>query len=362
MKKSWAALLCVVYLTSAAGVVGAENNSSTSVVSVNESQNNASDEQSRRMKDITVTATRTEALVRDVPIATTIISQEEIKSRQYRNLEQALQSVPGVAFSTDAHGGQNITMRGAESRHTLILIDIPIDESDSSSAHYSTIPLGIILMDECILTVCTAQSRLLNDFIVGHIKEFFTFKKTRFILQILYKNATYYLLYLRRINKLTIEIEREIHNSMKNKELLQLLELEKSLIYFSTSLKSIELVLQKLLRTSAIKKYPEDEDLLEDVIIENKQAVEMATIYGDILSRIMDAFSAIINNNQNNVMQFLTVVTFIFSIPTIVSGFFGMNVANLPFETDPYGFWIILLITTVICLILTILLSKNKLL
>ena len=189
-----------------------------------------------------------------------------------------------------------------EDNHTLILIDIPIDESSSSSAHYSTIPLGIILMDECIVTVCTAQSRLLNDFIVGHIKEFFTYKKTRFILQILYKNATYYLLYLRRINKLTIEIEREIHNSMKNKELLQLLELEKSLIYFSTSLKSIELVLQKLLRTSAIKKYPEDEDLLEDVIIENKQAVEMATIYGDILSRIMDAFSAIINNNQNNVM------------------------------------------------------------
>ena len=249
-----------------------------------------------------------------------------------------------------------------EDNHTLILIDIPIDESDSDSAHYSTIPLGIILTEHSIITVCTAQSRILNDFIVGHIKEFFTYKKTRFILQILYKNATYYLLYLRRINKLTIEIEREIHNSMKNKELLQLLELEKSLIYFSTSLKSIELVLQKLLRTSAIKKYPEDEDLLEDVIIENKQAVEMATIYGDILSRIMDAFSAIINNNQNNVMQFLTVVTFIFSIPTIVSGFFGMNVINLPFENDPYGFWIILLITTVICLILTVLLSKNKLL
>ena len=243
-----------------------------------------------------------------------------------------------------------------EDNHTLILIDIPIDESDSDSAHYSTIPLGIILTEHSIITVCTAQSRILNDFIVGHIKEFYTFKKTRFILQILYKNATYYLLYLRRINKLTIEIEREIHNSMKNKELLQLLELEKSLIYFSTSLKSIELVLQKLLRTSAIKKYPEDEDLLEDVIIENKQAVEMATIYGDILSRIMDAFSAIINNNQNNVMQFLTVVTFIFSIPTIVSGFFGMNVINLPFENDPYGFWIILLITTVICLILTVLL------
>ena len=249
-----------------------------------------------------------------------------------------------------------------EDNHTLILIDIPIDESDSSSAHYSTIPLGIILMDECILTVCTAQSRLLNDFIVGHIKEFFTFKKTRFILQILYKNATYYLLYLRRINKLTIEIEREIHNSMKNKELLQLLELEKSLIYFSTSLKSIELVLQKLLRTSAIKKYPEDEDLLEDVIIENKQAVEMATIYGDILSRIMDAFSAIISNNQNGVMQFLTSVTLITTIPTIVSGFFGMNVGGIPYANDVNGFWIVMLITTLICLVITFFMSRNKLL
>lgn len=249
-----------------------------------------------------------------------------------------------------------------EDNHVLILIDTPIDESDASSTHYSTIPLGIILTNECILTVCTAQSKLLNDFIVGHVKEFFTFKKTRFILQILYKNASYYLFYLRRINKMTIQIEREIHNSMRNKELLQLLELEKSLIYFSTSLKALELVLQKLLRTSAIKKYPEDEDLLEDVIIENKQALEMATIYGDILSRIMDAFSAIINNNQNNVMQFLTVVTFIFSIPTIVSGFFGMNVINIPFGNSPNGFWIILLITSSICLILTMLLSKNKLL
>lgn len=249
-----------------------------------------------------------------------------------------------------------------EDNHTLILIDIPIDESDSDSAHYSTIPLGIILTDNCIITVCTAQSKILNDFIVGHIREFYTHKKTRFILQILHKNATYYLLYLRRINKMTIQIEREIHKSMKNKELVQLLELEKSLVYFSTSLKAIELVLNKMLRTSTIKKYSEDEDLLEDVIIENRQALEMASIYGDILSRIMDAFSAIVNNNQNNVMQLLTVVTLILSIPTMISGYFGMNVENIPFSSDPNGFWIILFISSIICLILAILLSKNKLL
>ena len=248
-----------------------------------------------------------------------------------------------------------------EDNHTLILIDIPIDESSSESAHYSTIPLGIILTSNSIITVCTAQSKILNDFIVGHIKEFYTYKKARFILQILQKNASYYLLYLRRINKMTIEIEREIHKSMKNKELVQLLELEKSLVYFSTSLKAIELVLNKMLRTSTIKKYSDDEDLLEDVIIENRQALEMASIYGDILSRIMDAFSAIVNN-QNIVMQYLTVVTLILSIPTIVSGFFGMNVNNIPFANDPNGFWIILFITTIICLILSILFSKNKLL
>ena len=249
-----------------------------------------------------------------------------------------------------------------EDNHILILIDIPIDESDASSAHYSTIPLGIILLDNTIVTICTAQTKILNDFIVGHVKNFFTFKKTRFILQILYKNASYYLHYLRRINKMTIAIEKEIYKSMKNKELVQLLELEKSLIYFSTSLKANELVLNKMLRTESIKKYSEDEDLLEDVIIENKQALEMATIYGDILSRIMDAFSAIVSNNQNTVMQFLTSITLIMSIPTIVSGFFGMNVEGLPFSNHVNGFWIVILITCIMCLILTFIMSRNKLL
>ncbi|MBC5996591.1 magnesium transporter CorA family protein [Romboutsia ilealis] len=249
-----------------------------------------------------------------------------------------------------------------EDNHTLILIDIPVDESDASASHYSTIPLGIIMLDDAILTVCTAQTKILNDFIVGHIKDFYTFMKTRFLLQILYKNATYYLLYLRRINKMTSIIEREIYNSMQNKELIQLLELEKSLVYFSTSLKAIELVLNKMVRTPSIKRYEEDEDLLEDVIVENRQALEMATIYGDILSRIMDAFSAIISNNQNTVMQFLTVVTLIMAIPTIVSGFFGMNVPGIPFENNPNGFWITMLITCIICLIITFFMSRKKLL
>ncbi|MDR1774659.1 MAG: magnesium transporter CorA family protein [Clostridioides sp.] len=249
-----------------------------------------------------------------------------------------------------------------EENHILILIDIPIDESSSTSSHYSTVPLGIIITEDAIVTVCNFQTKILNDFIVGHIKEFFTFKKTRFVLQILGKNASYYLFYLRQINKTTIAIEKEIHKSMKNKELVQLLELEKSLVYFSTSLKANELVLNKLVRSSVLKKYPEDDDLLEEVIIENNQAMEMSRIYGDILSRIMDAFSAIISNNQNNVMQFLTVVTLIVSIPTLISGFFGMNVDGIPFDNGPLGFWLIVLGSAVICVIIFIIMLRKKIL
>ncbi|WP_300276982.1 magnesium transporter CorA family protein [Peptacetobacter sp.] len=246
--------------------------------------------------------------------------------------------------------------------HTLILIDIPIDESDSNNSLYSTIPLGIIITDDFIITVCSEQTKILNDFIVGHIKDFYTHMRSRFLLQILHKNASYYLHYLRRINKMTTTLEKEIYNSMQNKQLIQLLELEKSLVYFSTSLKANELVLNKMLKTSSIKKYHDDDDLLDDVIVENRQALEMATIYGDILSRIMDAFSAIISNNQNNVMQFLTVVTLIVSLPTLISGFFGMNVGGIPLATNPNGFWLISLISAIICIIITFFMSKNKLL
>ena len=149
---------------------------------------------------------------------------------------------------------------------------------------------------------------------------------------------------------------------MKNEQLIQLLELEKSLIYFSTSLKANEVVLNKIVRTNAVKKYPDDEDLLEDVLVENRQALEMATIYGDILSRIMDAFSAIISNNQNRVMQFLTSVTLITTIPTIISGFFGMNVNGIPYAKNINGFWIIMMITSLICLGTTLIMSRKKLL
>lgn len=246
--------------------------------------------------------------------------------------------------------------------YTLILIDIPFDISDAESSLYTTVPLGIILAKNSIITVCSKQSRILNDFIVGHVKEFYTFMRTRFILQILYRNASYYLLYLRRINKTTNSIEQEIYQSMKNKELMQLLQLEKSLVYFSTSLTANEASLDRLLKMNIIEHYEEDEDLLEDVIIENKQALQMAKIYGDILSRIMDAFSAIISNNQNNVMTYLTIVTIIMAIPAIISGLWGMNVGGVPFSKNDLGFLWVVVITLVSCILSTVYLIKKKLL
>lgn len=247
-----------------------------------------------------------------------------------------------------------------DENYTMLIIDIPFDMSDTEASNYITIPIGIILTKNCILTVCSKQSRIINDFIVGHVKEFYTFMKTRFILQILYRNASYYLLYLRRINKRTNAIEHEIYSSMKNKELNQLLQLEKSLVYFSTSLTANEATLDRIVKQNIIKHYEEDNDLLEDVIIENKQALQMSKMYGDILSRIMDAFSAIISNNQNTVMTNLTIITIIMAVPTIISGLFGMNVGGIPFSSHPLGFLIVNVITALICVVSTIYLVKKK--
>ncbi|HIZ80146.1 MAG TPA: magnesium transporter CorA family protein, partial [Candidatus Lachnoclostridium stercorigallinarum] len=177
-----------------------------------------------------------------------------------------------------------------EDDYTLILVDIPLIEERNGKDWYETIPMGIVTTEEAIITVCLEDTAVLSAFMDGRVRNFFTYMKTRFILQILYKNAQLYLQYLRIIDKKSGEIEKKLHQSTKNQELIELLELEKSLVYFTTSLRANEVVLEKLLKTEKIKKYPEDEDLLEDVITENKQAIEMANIYSGILSGTMDAF------------------------------------------------------------------------
>ncbi|MGV3024773.1 magnesium transporter CorA family protein [Clostridium thermobutyricum] len=230
-----------------------------------------------------------------------------------------------------------------------VIVDIPFTEMEDNSLTYDTYPLSIIHSENILITVCLKNSKILTDFINGKVKTFFTYKKSRFTLQILSRVSTYFLLYLRQIDKKSLMIEKRLHKSMKNRELIQLHSLEKSLVYFSTSLKANEITLEKMLKLDIIQKYEEDKDVLEDVIIENKQAIEMTEIYSNILASTMDFFASVISNNLNIVMKVLASVTILMSIPTMISGIMGMNIV-FPFNTDSINtFYVITLLTLLIC-------------
>ena len=241
----------------------------------------------------------------------------------------------------------------------LFVVDVPIIEKHEENEMYTTMPLGMIVVrDDFFITVSLRKNRVIEDFEKRKIKNFQTYKKSRFIFQILYLNSSYYLTHLKQINKETEIAEYILKNSMKNKELLKLLNLEKSLVYFRTSLKSNELVMEKTMRGKIIKLYDDDEDILEDAITENRQAIEMARIYSDILNGTMDAYASIISNNLNSVMKTLTSITIVLAVPTMISSFWGMNV-KLPFEGNPFGFAIMITLAVVTTLIVTWWLKKR---
>ncbi len=241
----------------------------------------------------------------------------------------------------------------------LFVVDVPIIEKNEENEMYTTMPLGMIVVrDDFFITVSLRKNRVIEDFEKRKIKNFQTYKKSRFIFQILYLNSSYYLTYLKQINKETEIAEYILKNSMKNKELLKLLNLEKSLVYFTTSLKSNELVMEKTMRGKIIKLYDDDEDILEDAITENRQAIEMANIYRDILNGTTDAYASIISNNLNGVMKTLTAITIVLAVPTMISSFWGMNV-KLPFENNPFGFVIMIILAVVTTLIVTWWLKKR---
>ncbi len=250
-----------------------------------------------------------------------------------------------------------------EDNSVMVLTNVPIFKGEDS---YDVLPLAIIVTGEYIITVCLEETPVIAEFNERTYKLFRTYKKTRFLFQILYKSATYYLKYLRQISKISDEIEDRLRHSMKNREILRLLELQKGLTYFNAAIRSNGAVLDKLLRLRSnqsicpvLKMYEEDEDLLEDVIIENKQAREMVEMYSKILARLADTFASIISNNQNLVMKFLAAMTIIIAIPTVVSSFFGMNVP-VPFSEDPKGFLYIMVIAFSISLTTACVLWRRK--
>ena len=246
-----------------------------------------------------------------------------------------------------------------EDETILFVVDVPIIEKNEENDVFTTMPLGMIVVkDDYFITISLRKNKIIEDFEKRKIKNFQTYKKSRFIFQILYLNSSYFLNYLKQINKEIEFAEYVLRNSMKNKELFKMLSLEKSLVYFTTSLKSNELIMEKTMRGKIIKLYEEDEDILEDAIIENKQAIEMAKIYSDILSGTMDAYASIISNNLNVVMKFLTSVTIVLAVPTMIFSFWGMNI-RLPFQNSAFGFPILILLSVIITMIITLWLKRK---
>ena len=235
-----------------------------------------------------------------------------------------------------------------DGEQALVIIHAPyiLDED----VYYDTLPLGIVMNDDYVVTVCLRDLELYEEAVASRVRGLATFKKTRFLFHLINRKTNLFIRYLRDINRRTEYTEDELSRTMKNKELLYLLNMQKSLVYFSTSLRYNAKVMNRLIRGKVVKMYEEDEDLLEDVITDNNQAIEMAVIYTDTMKSTMDAFSSLISNNLSMTMKLLTAITIILAIPTMISGFFGMNV-DVPFDRLGLGgFFLVLGICMLVCI------------
>ena len=224
--------------------------------------------------------------------------------------------------------------------YTFILVRIPHRQPESDIP-YITIPLGILIKGNIIVTICRHNKEMFKVLANGKYRLLKTGKRYRFALYIFLETATRYLTHLREINRMTESIEDQLQKSTRNREVLELLKYQKSLTYFATALRSNEVMMERVQRTQIFSYYEDDQDLLEDVLTENQQAIQMTSINTEILSSMMDAFASIISNNVNSVMKVLAALTIIFNLPGIVAAFYGMNVA-LPGQSHPLAFLIVL--------------------
>lgn len=246
---------------------------------------------------------------------------------------------------------------------TLIVVDGPFMEDANIKNRYTTYPLGIIICNDLhVITVSLKEFSVLKEFESGKVKTFYTYKKSRFLIQLLLKTATYYLKVLNLVNADIRKREKVLYHSTSNKQLVELLDIEKTLVYFITSLKANDVVLDKLAKGNVVALYEEDVELLEDTIVENKQGIEMCTIYKEILSSITDTYATIVSNNLNVVMKFLAGITIVLSIPTMISSFLGMNVPLGEFATNQYAFSMICVLSFLLAIIVAWMLKKKNML
>ncbi|MDO4199120.1 MAG: magnesium transporter CorA family protein [Erysipelotrichaceae bacterium] len=236
-----------------------------------------------------------------------------------------------------------------EDDYTIIIVDIPTttEEADGKT-RFITLPMSVIFTKDTLITVCLESTPILN--LVAKRKDCDTKYKTRLLLQILFENAKHYLKYLKQINKQSEQLELILHSSIENSALLEMMQLGRALLYFMTSLKGNSSVLEKLTKASYIVKYEDDEDLLEDVMIESKQAMEMAETYSGVINGTMDGYASVISNNMNMVQKFLATASVIIAVPSIIFDFFGMNLledATIPLTTQKYATIVILAVAAV---------------
>lgn len=227
-----------------------------------------------------------------------------------------------------------------EDDYTMIILRLPMYDP-SFEVEYYTAPVGIILLKDRVLTVCAGDSEALQDLAMGRVKNLSTENKSAFVLNLLGRAALVYLRYLKDLNRRTAAVERALQRSVKNNELVQLLAISNSLVFFTTSLRSDELVLEKL-QKSGIVRFKEDEtELLEDVVTDFRQAIDMSNIYSAILSGMMDAYASVISNNLNIVMKRLTIISIVLLIPTFIASLYGMNVHLPLMDKQGMFFWIL---------------------
>jgi magnesium transporter len=242
---------------------------------------------------------------------------------------------------------------------TILIIDTPVVERFGNSFTYFTQPLSIIVNEKFLITISLQENTIINEFSEGFMRNMKIDAKADFILNIILRTINKYLKYLKQIDKISSRVEQELKKTMRNKDLVQLLEIEKSLVYLSASLKSVNLTLQKLAHEKYIDSIDKNDDVLEEVFIEIKQAIEMSEIYLSITSSSMNAFSSIISNNLNDVMKILASITLLISIPTVISGIYGMNTPNFPMMEH---WWFPLMFSVAIIAIVWRILKKNGML
>jgi magnesium transporter len=253
-----------------------------------------------------------------------------------------------------------------EDNYALVLVDIPVLEEEDNYYSYFTIPLGNIIKEDLFITVCLRDTAVMRDFERNRIKGFSTKFKSRFMFQILANTASKYLRYLKQIDKASQRIQNEVKNDINNKDLQQIMDLENSLVYFSASLTGNDTVITKIMSSKGqlgtfLKPYVDDEELLEDVSIETKQAIEMCSIYRSILVTLSESYSSFLSNKLNRVMKVLTSITLVISVPTLIASLWGMN-TWVPGVNSPIGFGVIIAVSAIITGVTVWVLKKRNLL